>query len=132
MSKVRNAMNCSSYRPAGRTCEGKEKSFSDGKVRTHPLAADRALVNRAAEARLGHTASIPCAIRYRSPEALALGAAVIACRRRYHCPERGCLLNRSRDCSRLVARGHCMPASLSLSARLVRFVPTTEVADSFD
>ena len=36
----------------------------------------------------------------RSPEALALGAAVISCRRRYHCPERGCLVNRSRDCTR--------------------------------
>jgi hypothetical protein len=31
------------------------------KSRTHPLAADRALVNRAAEARLGLSASIPCA-----------------------------------------------------------------------
>jgi hypothetical protein len=74
-------------------------------------------MNRAADARLGHTASIPCVRRCRSPEALALGAAVIACRRRYHCPERGCLLNRSRNCSRLVARGHCMPASLSLPLR---------------
>jgi hypothetical protein len=80
-------------------------------------------VNRAADARLGHTASIPCARRCRSPEALALGAAVMACRRRYHCPERGCLLNRSRDCSRLVARGHCMPASLSLPLRRLPFSP---------
>ena len=55
--------------------------------------------------RLGRPASIPCAIQCRSPEALALGAAGIACRRRYHCPERGCLVNRSRDCSRLGARG---------------------------
>jgi Nucleotidyl transferase AbiEii toxin, Type IV TA system len=28
------------------------------------------------------------------------GPAVIACRRRYHCPAFGCLLNRSRDCTR--------------------------------
>jgi hypothetical protein len=26
--------------------------------------------------------------------------AVISCRRRYHCPSRGCLVNRSRDCTR--------------------------------
>ena len=55
--------------------------------------------------RLRSLAQIMC----RSPEALALGAAGIACRRRYHCPERGCLVNRSRDCSRLGARGHFMP-----------------------
>lgn len=67
-------------------------------------------------------ASIPCAIRCRSPEALALGAAGIACRRRYHCPERGCLFNRSRDCSRLGARGHFMPASLSLPLRRLPFL----------
>jgi hypothetical protein len=36
----------------------------------------------------------------RSPEALALGPAVMPCRRRYHCPSFGCLLNRSRDCTR--------------------------------
>jgi len=36
----------------------------------------------------------------RSPEALALGPAVISFRRRYHCPSFGCLLNRSRDCTR--------------------------------
>ena len=46
--------------------------------------------------RLRSLAQIMC----RSPEALALGAAVISCRRRYHCPERGCLVNRSRDCTR--------------------------------
>ena len=56
----------------------------------------------------------------RSPEALALGAAGIPCRRRYHCPERGCLFNRSRDCSLLGARGHFMPASLSLPFRRLR------------
>ncbi len=44
------------------------------------------------------------------------------CRRRYHCPERGCLLNRSRDCSRLGARGHLMPASLSLPLRRLPFL----------
>jgi hypothetical protein len=64
-----------------------------------PLAADRALVNRAA-GRLGHPASIPRAIMSRSPEALAFGA------RRHFIPASlslplcGCLLNRSRDCSR--------------------------------
>ena len=46
--------------------------------------------------RLRSLAQIMC----RSPEALALGAAVISCRRRYHCPERGCLVNRSHDCTR--------------------------------
>jgi hypothetical protein len=56
-------------------------------------------VNRAAR-RLGHPASIPRAIMSRSPEALALGPAVISFRRRYHCPSFGCLLNRSRDCTR--------------------------------
>jgi hypothetical protein len=40
---------------------------------TRPLAADRALVNRAAR-RLGHPASIPRAIMSRSPEALTFGA----------------------------------------------------------
>ena len=38
-----------------------------------PLAADRALVHRAAR-RLGHPASIPRAIMSRSPEALAFGS----------------------------------------------------------
>ena len=57
------------------------------------------LMNRAAR-RLGHPASIPRAIMSRSPEALALGPAVISFRRRYHCPSFGCLLNRSRDCTR--------------------------------
>jgi hypothetical protein len=61
--------------------------------------AGRALVNRAAR-RLGHPTSIPRAIMSRSPEALALGPAVISFRRRYHCPSFGCLLNRSRDCTR--------------------------------
>lgn len=56
-------------------------------------------MNRAAK-RLGHPASIPRAIMSRSPEALALGPAVISFRRRYHCPSFGCLLNRSRDCTR--------------------------------
>jgi hypothetical protein len=64
-----------------------------------PLVAERALVHRAAR-RLGHPASIPRAIMSRSPEALALGPAVISFRRRYHCPSFGCLLNRSRDCTR--------------------------------
>ena len=61
--------------------------------------ADRVLVHRAAR-RLGHPASIPRAIMSRSPEALAFGS-------RRHCipaslslPLCGCLLNRSRDCSR--------------------------------
>ena len=58
-----------------------------------------ALVNRAAR-RLGHPASIPRAIMSRSPEALALCPAVISFRRRCHCPSFGCLLNRSRDCTR--------------------------------
>ena len=64
-----------------------------------PLAADRALVHRAAR-RLGHPASIPRAIMSRSPEALAFGS------RRHFIPAAlslplcGCLLNRSRDCSR--------------------------------
>ena len=64
-----------------------------------PLAADRALVHRAAR-RLGHPASIPRAIMSRSPEALAFGS------RRHFIPASlslplcGCLLNRSRDCSR--------------------------------
>ena len=70
--------------------------FSFGRVRQVP---HRALVNRAAR-RLGHPASIPRAITSRSPEALALGPAVISFRRRYHCPSFGCLLNRSRDCTR--------------------------------
>ena len=70
--------------------------FSFGRVRQVP---HRALVNRAAR-RLGHPASIPRAIMSRSPEALALGPAVISFRRRYHCPSFGCLLNRSRDCTR--------------------------------
>jgi hypothetical protein len=56
-----------------------------------PLAADRALVHRAAR-RLGHPASIPRAIMSRSPEALALGPAVISFRRRYHCPSAGAFL----------------------------------------
>ena len=56
-------------------------------------------VNRAA-GRLGHTASIPRAIMSRSPVALAFGS------RRHFIPASlslplcGCLLNRSRDCSR--------------------------------
>jgi len=64
-----------------------------------PLAADRALVHRAAR-RLGHPASIPRAIMSRSPEALAFGS------RRHFIPASlslplcGCLVNRSRDCSR--------------------------------
>ncbi len=64
-----------------------------------PLVADRALVHRAAR-RLGHSASIPRAIMSRSPEALAFGS------RRHFIPASlslplcGCLLNRSRDCSR--------------------------------
>jgi hypothetical protein len=64
-----------------------------------PLAADRALVHRAAR-RLGHTASIPRAVMSRSPETLAFGS------RRHFIPASlslplcGCLLNRSRDCSR--------------------------------
>ena len=64
-----------------------------------PLVADRALVHRAAR-RLGHPASIPRAIMSRSPEALAFGS------RRHFIPASlslplcGCLLNRSRDCSR--------------------------------
>jgi hypothetical protein len=70
--------------------------LSFGRVRQVP---QRALVNRA-ERRLGHPASIPHAIMSRSPEALALGPAVISFRRRYHCPSFGCLLNRSRDCTR--------------------------------
>jgi len=37
-------------------------------------------------------------IMCRSPEALARRAA--ASRHRYHCPSRGCLVNRSRDCTR--------------------------------
>ena len=49
------------------------------------------------------------------------GPAVIACRRRYHCPAFGCLVDRSRDCSRLGARGHCMPALLSLPCRRLLF-----------
>jgi hypothetical protein len=89
-----------------------------------PVAENRALVNRAAR-RLGRPASIPRAIRCRSPEALALGAAGIACRRRYHCPERGCLFSRSRDCSRLGAHGHCMPASLSLPLRRLPLSPAS-------
>ena len=56
-----------------------------------PLAADRALVYRAAR-RLGHPASIPRAIMSRSPEALAFGPAVISFRRRYHSPSAGALL----------------------------------------
>lgn len=68
-------------------------------VGARPLAADRALVHRAAR-RLGHPASIPRAIMSRSPEALAFGA------RRHFIPASlslplcGCLINRSRDCSR--------------------------------
>ena len=64
-----------------------------------PLAADRALVHRAAR-RLGHPASIPRAIMSRSPEALAFGS------RRHFIPASlslplcGCLFNRSHDCSR--------------------------------
>ena len=56
-------------------------------------------MNRAAR-RLGHPASIPRAIMSRSPEALAFGS------RRHFIPASlslplcGCLLNRSRDCSR--------------------------------
>lgn len=56
-------------------------------------------MNRAA-GRLGHPASIPRAIMSRSPEALAFGS------RRHFIPASlslplcGCLLNRSRDCSR--------------------------------
>jgi hypothetical protein len=56
-------------------------------------------MNRAAQ-RLGHPASIPRAIMSRSPEALAFGS------RRHFIPASlslplcGCLLNRSRDCSR--------------------------------
>jgi hypothetical protein len=69
---------------------------SFGRVRQGP---HQALVNRAA-GRLGHPASIPRAIMSRSPEALALGPAVISFRCRYHCPSFGCLLNRSRDCTR--------------------------------
>ena len=70
--------------------------FSFGRVRQVP---HRALVNRAAR-RLGHSASIPRAIMSRSPEALALGS------RRHFIPASlslpffGCLLNRSRDCTR--------------------------------
>ena len=70
--------------------------FSFGRVRQVP---HRALVNRAAR-RLGHPASIPRAIMSRSPEALAFGS------RRHFIPASlslplcGCLLNRSRDCSR--------------------------------
>ena len=56
-----------------------------------PLAADQALVHRAA-GRLGHRASILRAIMSRSPEALALGPAVISFRRRYHCPSAGAFL----------------------------------------
>ena len=52
-----------------------------------PLAADRALVHRAAR-RLGHPASIPCAIMRHSPS----GPAVISFRRRYHCPSAGAFL----------------------------------------
>ena len=71
-------------------------AFSCGRVRQVP---HRALVNRAA-GRLGHPASIPRAIMSRSPEALAFGS------RRHFIPASlslplcGCLLNRSRDCSR--------------------------------
>ena len=71
-------------------------SFPLVRVRQVP---DRALVNRAAQ-RLGHPASIPRAIMSRSPEALAFGS------RRHFIPASlslplcGCLLNRSRDCSR--------------------------------
>ena len=70
--------------------------FLFGRVRQVP---HRALVNRAAR-RLGHPASIPRAIMSRSPEALAFGS------RRHFIPASlslplcGCLLNRSRDCSR--------------------------------
>ena len=46
------------------------------------------------------SASIPCADHV----SLAGGSRVRgrrhSCRRRYHCPERGCLVNRSRDCTR--------------------------------
>ena len=71
-------------------------AFSFRRVRQRP---HRALVNRAA-GRLGHPASIPRAIMSRSPEALAFGS------RRHFIPASlslplcGCLLNRSRDCSR--------------------------------
>jgi hypothetical protein len=71
-------------------------AFSFGRVRRRP---HRALVNRAA-GRLGHPASLPRAIMSRSPEALAFGS------RRHFIPASlspplcGCLLNRSRDCSR--------------------------------
>jgi hypothetical protein len=70
--------------------------FSFGRVRQGP---HRALVNRAA-GRLGRPASIPCAIMSHSPEAFAFGS------RRHFIPASlslplcGCLLNRSRDCSR--------------------------------
>jgi hypothetical protein len=72
-------------------------SFPFVRVRQVP---DRALVNRAA-GRLGHPASIPRAIMSSSPEALAFGS------RRHFIPASlslplcGCLLNPSRDCSRL-------------------------------
>ena len=83
-----------------RILSGTFKRWRDSLQRwARPLAADRALVHRAAR-RLGHPASIPRAIMSRSPEALAFGS------RRHFIPASlslplcGCLLNRSRDCSR--------------------------------
>jgi hypothetical protein len=72
-------------------------SFPFVRVRQVP---DRALVepSRGASRPSGFDPSrrIMC----RSPEALARGPRRHACRRRYHCPAFGCLLNRSRDCTR--------------------------------
>ena len=82
--------------PRGNPKPPASASFPFVRVRQVP---DRALVNRAA-GRLGHPASIPRAIMSRSPEALAFGS------RRHFIPASlslplcGCLLNRSRDCSR--------------------------------
>src|ERR1700712_5084538 len=64
-----------------------------------PLAADRALVHRAAR-RLGHPASIPRAIMSRSPEALAFGSRRPFTSASLSLPPCGGLLTRSRDCSR--------------------------------
>jgi hypothetical protein len=63
------------------------------------LSPHRALVNRARCVSAIRLRSLTQAdIMCRSPEALARRAA--AARHRYHCPSRGCLVNRSRDCTR--------------------------------
>ena len=83
----------------GRTYDRKR---SDPRAATSLQVGGRPHMNRARCVSAIRLRSLTQAdIMCRSPEALARRAA--ASRHRYHCPSRGCLVNRSRDCTRFRA-----------------------------